>query len=183
MDSGTNAKKTLMGQEVALKLGYVGVKNRSQQDIIDKINVKLALSREKNYFSNHPVYRTIPPGYLGTEVLIQKLTKCLFKQIKNFLPDIIKEIGNKTKECEESIALLGNPIPLDDGGKLSLLWNMISEYCETYKNILKGKYDGKRHSSFKDDGGYKIKEMYKNLLADFTGDYKATANYTVLYIN
>jgi hypothetical protein len=44
MDSGTNAKKTILGHEVALKLGYVGVKNRSQQDIIDKINVKLALA-------------------------------------------------------------------------------------------------------------------------------------------
>ncbi len=29
MDAGTNAKKMLMGQEVPLRLGYVGVKNRS----------------------------------------------------------------------------------------------------------------------------------------------------------
>jgi len=43
MDSGTNAKKTLLGQEVELKYGYVGIKNRSQQDIIDKISVNVAL--------------------------------------------------------------------------------------------------------------------------------------------
>jgi replication fork clamp-binding protein CrfC len=43
MDKGTNAKKTLMGQEVPLKLGYVGVKLRSQQDILDKKNVQAAL--------------------------------------------------------------------------------------------------------------------------------------------
>jgi dynamin 1-like protein len=116
---------------------------------------------------------------LGTDTLIQKLTKVLFKQIKNFLPEIVKEINSKMKECEEAIMLLGNPIPLDDAGKLSLLWNMISEYCETYKNILKGKYDGKRHSSFQDEGGYKIKAMYKDLLIDFTAEYKATSNYTV----
>jgi hypothetical protein len=29
MDRGTNAKKMIMGNEVELKLGYVGVKNRS----------------------------------------------------------------------------------------------------------------------------------------------------------
>ena len=29
MDKGTNAKRMIMGQDVALRLGYVGVKNRS----------------------------------------------------------------------------------------------------------------------------------------------------------
>ena len=119
------------------------------------------------------------PGYLGVEILVVKLTKILFKQIKNFLPDIIKEINNKIRECEESIQLLGQPLPIDNSGKLNLLWNMMSEYCDTYKNILKGKYDSKRHSYIKDEGGYKVKALYKELLTDFIGDYKATANYTV----
>ena len=43
MDKGTNAKKTLLGQEVALRLGFVGVKLRSQQDIRDKKPVQVAL--------------------------------------------------------------------------------------------------------------------------------------------
>jgi replication fork clamp-binding protein CrfC len=29
MDKGTNAKSMIMGHEVPLKLGYIGVKNRS----------------------------------------------------------------------------------------------------------------------------------------------------------
>lgn len=43
MDKGTNAKKALMGQEVGLRLGFVGVKLRSQQDIRDKKPVQAAL--------------------------------------------------------------------------------------------------------------------------------------------
>ena len=179
MDSGTNAKKTLLGHEVELKYGYVGIKNRSQQDIIDKISVNVALQKERDFFRNHPIYRTMPPGYLGTEVLVQKLTKILFKQIKNFLPEIIKEINTKIKDCEESIQLLGQPLPIDNSGKLTLLWNMMSDYCDTFKNVLKGKYDMKRHGYIKDEGGYKVKALYKLLLDDFTGDYKATSNYTV----
>jgi len=35
MDRGTNAKKMIMNQEVKLRLGYVGVKNRAQEDIIN----------------------------------------------------------------------------------------------------------------------------------------------------
>lgn len=42
-DKGTNAKKTLMGQEVPLRLGFVGVKLRSQQDIINKKPISEAL--------------------------------------------------------------------------------------------------------------------------------------------
>ena len=33
MDKGTNAKSMILGHEVPLRLGYVGVKNRSQLDI------------------------------------------------------------------------------------------------------------------------------------------------------
>jgi replication fork clamp-binding protein CrfC len=60
MDRGTNAKRMLSGQDVPLRLGYVGVKNRSQQDIIDNMSVKDAVEREKLYFATHPVYSTMP---------------------------------------------------------------------------------------------------------------------------
>jgi dynamin 1-like protein len=33
MDRGTNARKLIMGEEVPLRLGYIGVKNRNQLDI------------------------------------------------------------------------------------------------------------------------------------------------------
>ena len=43
MDKGTNAKRMILGDEVGLKYGYVAVKNRSQQDIIDQISISQAL--------------------------------------------------------------------------------------------------------------------------------------------
>jgi hypothetical protein len=121
----------------------------------------------------------IPHHHLGTEELTKKLTKIFFKQIKSTLPEIIREIGNKVKECEDNLNALGNPLPPDSIGKLNLLWTMLSEYCETFRNILKGKYDSKRMENFKNEGGFKIKEKFRNLLEKFTGDYKATAKYTV----
>lgn len=44
MDKGTDARSVLMNQEVPLRLGYVGVKCRSKQDIIDNVPVALALN-------------------------------------------------------------------------------------------------------------------------------------------
>lgn len=46
MDRGTDARKMLLGKEVELKLGYIGVKNRSQADINDKMKVNSALKIE-----------------------------------------------------------------------------------------------------------------------------------------
>lgn len=42
MDAGTNARNMLEGKEVPMRLGYVGIKNRSQQDIINQVPVKKA---------------------------------------------------------------------------------------------------------------------------------------------
>ena len=95
MDKGTNAKRMLTNQEVPLRLGYVGVKNRSQQDIVDNMSVRDAVEREKLYFSTHPVYSTMQPGVLGTDTLTSKLTKVLFTHIKHNLPEITKEIREK----------------------------------------------------------------------------------------
>lgn len=43
MDKGTNAKKMLMNEEIHLKLGYIGIVNRAQEDIINKVPVEVAL--------------------------------------------------------------------------------------------------------------------------------------------
>ncbi len=60
MDKGTNAKRMLTGADIPLRLGYVGVKNRSQQDINDNMSVKDAIEREKLYFATHSVYSALP---------------------------------------------------------------------------------------------------------------------------
>ena len=84
---------------------------------------------------------------------------------------------------EEELSHFGQPLPIDDIGKLNVLWNMLSEYCETYKNVLKGKYDSKRLNYVKEEGGHIVKSMLKGLLDDYSGDYKATKDYSDEYIN
>jgi len=47
MDEGTDAIELLNGSIYPLKLGYFGVKCRSQQNIIDKVTIQEAIQREK----------------------------------------------------------------------------------------------------------------------------------------
>lgn len=43
MDRGTDARALLLNKQVPLKLGYVGIKNRSQADINDNKKVLFIL--------------------------------------------------------------------------------------------------------------------------------------------
>ena len=46
MDKGSSAKRMIEGKDVQLRLGFIGIKNRSQQDIIDRVPVKIAVEKE-----------------------------------------------------------------------------------------------------------------------------------------
>ena len=183
MDAGTDARKTLMNEEIPLRLGYVGVKNRSKQDLINKLSMAETSRKEREFFKSHPVYKNLPPGHFGTDVLINKLTKIYFRVIRENLPRIIKAINERVKTAEEELQSLGQPMPTDDAGKMSLLWNMINEYCDIFRKVLQGKCHNKSLNFLEGEGGFKIKILYKKLLEEFTGNYKATAGYTDENIN
>jgi dynamin 1-like protein len=114
---------------------------------------------------------------------MERLTKRDVKGIRENLPRIIKAINDRVKQAEEELQGLGQPMPTDDAGKMSLLWNMINEYCDIFRNILQGKYNNKRLTFLEGEGGFKIKILYKKLLEEFTGDYKATNGYSDEDIN
>jgi hypothetical protein len=86
----------------------------------------------------------MPPGSLGCDVLTAKLSKILFTHIKHNLPEIIREIRQKLKETEDELKDLGVPMPSSQADKMHLLWNMITEFVQTYKNQIQGKYDARR---------------------------------------
>ena len=178
MDKGTDAKKVLLNQEIPLTLGYIAVKNRSKQDLIDKISMEETQKKERDFFKNHPIYKHLPQSCFGNDVLIKKLTKILFRIIRENLPGIIKSINDAIRRCEEELKILGTPMPTDEAGKVSMIWNLLSEYCEIFKHILRGKYDPKRAGYLRDEGGFKIKVIFKNLLSEYTGDYNATDDYS-----
>lgn len=88
MDKGTDASSMLANEEIPLKLGYVGVKGRSQADIKSKMKVKDALKEEARFFSEHPVYSSLPADSVGTTSLVDKLTTVLYTLIKESLPQL-----------------------------------------------------------------------------------------------
>ena len=74
MDAGTNALDVLTGRVYPLKLGFIGVVNRSQHDINSGKNMKAALDSETEFFKSHPAYRNIAHKN-GTKYLARTLNQ------------------------------------------------------------------------------------------------------------
>lgn len=74
MDAGTNALDVLTGRVYPLKLGFIGVVNRSQQDINSGKSMKEALEYESEFFRTHASYRNIAHKN-GTKYLARTLNQ------------------------------------------------------------------------------------------------------------
>ena len=103
MDQGTDVRKFLLNEEIPLKLGYVGMINRSKQDRVNKLSLAEAKIKEKEFFKSHSAYNDLSSELLGTEALINKLTKLYFKMVKENCPIIVNEINERIKKVEKEL--------------------------------------------------------------------------------
>lgn len=74
MDAGTHAQDVLTGRVYPLKLGFIGVVNRSQRDIDADKCMSDALESETEFFRSHPQYRNIAIKN-GTKYLAKTLNQ------------------------------------------------------------------------------------------------------------
>ncbi|KAG2327443.1 hypothetical protein Bca52824_010171 [Brassica carinata] len=73
-DKGTDARNLLAGKVVPLRLGYVGVVNRCQEDILLNRSVMETLRAEEKFFQSHPAYHGLA-GRLGIPQPAKKLNQ------------------------------------------------------------------------------------------------------------
>lgn len=104
----------------------------------------------------------------------------LFTHIRHFLPEILKETVYRIKECDERLRDLGPSAPIDPRHKTQMLWSLITDFNEVYKNSIRGKFDKGRIAKVTKDlaGGATIRYYFNQLLKEYTGDYRATHDYS-----
>lgn len=142
MDQGTSAKNLLENSDVTIKHGYVALKNRSQQDLNDRLPVNVAIQKEMLFFKSHPVYSKMNTAYFGIENLVDKLRKLFFEHLKLYLPGIYRSIKEKITECKQVLDSLGSDYTMlmgNHGNILSYLNQVINTFAEHYERIFSGK--------------------------------------------
>uniref|UniRef100_A0ACD5T7K7 Uncharacterized protein n=1 Tax=Avena sativa TaxID=4498 RepID=A0ACD5T7K7_AVESA len=151
MDKGTDAVDILEGRSYRLQFPWIGVVNRSQQDINKSVDMIAARRRERDYFANTLEYKHLAHR-MGSEHLAKSLSKHLESVIKSRIPGLQSLITKTIAELETELTRLGKPIANDAGGKLYT----IMEICRMFDGIYKEHLDGVR------PGGEKIYHVFDN---------------------
>jgi len=97
MDRGTNARNVLLNQVIPLRHGYIGVVNRSQEDIKSSKSIEKTIEDEINFFKNNEKYQDIA-SQQGSHYLQKRLNNELKRHIKSCLPNLKKKIVEKRRE-------------------------------------------------------------------------------------
>ncbi|CAH8369113.1 unnamed protein product [Eruca vesicaria subsp. sativa] len=159
MDKGTDASNLLLGKVVPLRLGYVGVVNRCQEDILLNRSVKEALSAEEKFFLSRPAYHSLADR-LGIPQLAKKLNQILVQHIKALLPDLKSRISNALVATAKEHQSYGE-ITESSAGQGALLLNFLSKYCEAYSSLLEGKSEEMSTSEL--SGGARIHYIFQSI--------------------
>ena len=103
MDQGTDASDIFDGHVIPLKLGYVGVINRSQRDINSHKDMHLQWEDERRFFQTHYPDRC---NRMGTQYLRDRLNSLLVEHISRSLPEIITKITTYRHHIASELAQL-----------------------------------------------------------------------------
>ncbi|CAM0954029.1 unnamed protein product [Alopecurus aequalis] len=88
MDEGTDAVDILEGKSIRLQFPWIGVVNRSQQDINNRVDMIAGRHSERDYFANTPKYKNLAHR-MGSEHLAQSLSKHFESVIKSKITTFI----------------------------------------------------------------------------------------------
>ncbi|CAM6022784.1 unnamed protein product [Sphagnum balticum] len=157
MDRGTDARNFLLGNVVPLRLGYVGVVNRSQEDIAANKSIREALVYEENFFRSRPVYHSLSER-CGIPQLAKKLNLILVQHIRAILPDLKARISTQMITLQKELASYGE-LTESKSGQGALLLNIITKYSYGFQSIVDGKYE--EWSTTELSGGARIHYIFQ----------------------
>jgi dynamin 1-like protein len=137
MDHGTNALDILSGRVYPLKLGFIGVVNRSQQDIQGNKSMGDALQAEREFFRMHPAYRNIA-SRCGTQFLAKTLNTTLMTHIRERLPDIKARLNTLMGQTQQELASYGTDAFTGKEHRGSLILQLMTRFATSFISSIDG---------------------------------------------
>ena len=153
MDRGTDAVAYLRGEVVPLRLGYIGVVNRCQQDIAQRRSIREARASEAEFFRHHPAYAEVIDK-CGTEALGWTVSRILADHIADLLPALSDKIATRRAEAQRELKSLGEGRPEDPGRQSAMVLEKLHGYAAGFTKSVVGKSDDLSTASL--EGGARI---------------------------
>ncbi|XP_013875201.1 dynamin-1-like protein isoform X3 [Austrofundulus limnaeus] len=134
MDAGTDAMDVLMGRVIPVKLGIVGVVNRSQLDINQKKSVADSIHDEYAFLQKK--YPSLA-NRNGTKYLARTLNRLLMHHIRDCLPELKTRINVLAAQYQSLLNSYGDPVEDKSATLLQLITKFAAEYCNTIEGTAK----------------------------------------------
>lgn len=179
MDHGTNALDILSGRVYPLKLGFIGVINRSQQDIQGNKPMEEALQAEMDFFRHHPAYRNIA-SRCGTHFLAKTLNTTLMSHIRERLPDIKARLNTLMGQTQQELASYGDMQFSGKEHRGSLILQQMTRFATSFTSSIDG--TSSDISTKELSGGARIYYIFNSVFGNSLESIDPTSNLTALDI-
>lgn len=179
MDHGTNALDILSGRVYPLKLGFIGVVNRSQQDIQGGKSLAEALTAEAEFFRHHPAYRNMA-NRCGTHFLAKNLNSTLMAHIRDRLPDIKARLNTLMGQTQQELASYGNKQFSGKEHRGSLILQLMTRFASSFISSIDG--TSSEISTKELCGGARIYYIFNSVFGNSLETIDPTQNLSVLDI-
>ena len=179
MDHGTNALDILSGRVYPLKLGFIGVVNRSQQDIQGNKPMEEAIQAETDFFRHHPAYRNIA-SRCGTHFLAKTLNTTLMQHIRERLPDIKARLNTLMGQTQQELASYGDMHFSGKEHRGSLILQLMTRFATSFISSIDG--TSTEISTKELCGGARIYYIFNSVFGSSLESIDPTSNLTALDI-
>jgi len=161
MDRGTDVVDILRGRVYPLRLGFVAVINRSQQDINDGKAIAAALQSEQEWFDSNAQYSAVR-GQCSTEYLASRTNELLMGHIRDSLPELRGRINGMLLERQRELSSLGGSTALDDESQQgAMLLQILTRFAQDFKGAVAGAGGDMQELS----GGARINYIFNDVFA------------------
>lgn len=179
MDHGTNALDILSGRVYPLKLGFIGVVNRSQQDIQGNKALADALKDEADFFKHNPAYRNMA-NRCGTQFLAKSLNNTLMAHIRDRLPDIKARLNTLMGQTQQELASYGNMQFSGKEHRGALILQLMTRFASSFISSIDG--TSLEISTKELCGGARIYYIFNSVFGNSLETIDPTTNLSVLDI-
>lgn len=176
MDHGTNALDILSGRVYPLKLGFIGVVNRSQQDIQGNKALSEALQAEREFFRHHPAYRNMA-NRCGTQYLAKTLNTTLMNHIRERLPDIKARLNTLMGQTQQELASYGDAAFTGKEHRGSLILQLMTRFASSFISSIDG--TSSEISTKELCGGARIYYIFNSVFGNSLETIDPTSNLSV----
>ena len=160
MDRGTDALAYIRNEVVPLRLGYVGVVNRCQQDIAQRRSIREARASEAEFFRHHPSYAEVA-AHCGTEALGWTVSRILGEHIAELLPALQDKLAARKNEAARELASLGDGRPEDPAGQAAMVLEKLHGYAASFTKAVAGKNEDLNTTAL--EGGARIHYVLQDI--------------------